>query len=158
MRARSTLVRDVCRQDVITTGDDTPLDACARLMRDHHVGSLVVVEAGRRKPAGIVTDRDIVIECTASGLALGGLTAGEIMATPVATIRDDDDILDALAKMRETGARRLPVVNAQGELAGILAADDLLAVLAEQIDALARVIAAEQTREVTSRPAVGAAG
>jgi CBS domain-containing protein len=157
MRARSTLIRDLCRPDVVTVAQDATLDRCAKLMREHHVGSVVVVGASGRKPLGIVTDRDLVIECSAMGLAPESLTAGEVMTAPVATVAADDDILDALAKMRETGTRRLPVVDQHGELVGILAADDLLGVLAEQIDELARIIAAEHAREAALRPSVAIA-
>jgi CBS domain-containing protein len=154
MRARSTLIRDLCRPDVVTAAQDVTLEYCAKLMREHHVGSVIIVQPSGRKPIGIITDRDLVIECAAMGLAPESLTVGEVMTTPVATVAADDDILDALAKMRETGTRRLPVVGQQGELVGILAADDLLGVLAEQIDELARIIAAEQTREEASRPPI----
>jgi CBS domain-containing protein len=118
-------------------------------MRSEHVGSVIVAEGSQ--PAGIVTDRDIVIEVVATGLDPATLTAGDIMSTPLATVRESDDILDALARMRERGVRRLGVVDADGRLTGVLAVDNLLEALAEQIDGVVRVLKAEQTKETLTR-------
>jgi CBS domain-containing protein len=79
------------------------------------------------------------------------LTAGDVMTTPLATVRDADDILDALARMREHGVRRLPVLDDAGHLSGIVTVDNLLEALAEQLDAVVRVIKTEQTRESATR-------
>jgi CBS domain-containing protein len=153
-RTQSTLVRDVSNKQVVTITPDTPLVQCARLMHDEHVGSLVVVDGGpnNRRPMGIVTDRDIVLEAVAQSLDPATLTAGDIMVTSLGTVRDDDDVVDALARMREHGVRRLPVTGPGGDLVGIVALDDLLAVLAEQLMAVVDVFAAEHAREGETRP------
>lgn len=154
MRARTVTVRDLATRDVVSVQPHTTLAECAKIMRNQHVGSVIVVDdKGRRdNPVGIVTDRDIVIETVAVELDPATLTAGDVMATPLATVRDSDDILDALARMRERGVRRLPVVDDAGSLAGIVAVDNLLEALAEQLDAVVRVVKAEQTRETATRP------
>lgn len=153
MRARSVTVRDLAAHEVVTVTPGTTLAECAKIMREQHVGSVVVIDdqASRDDPRGIVTDRDIVIETVAVGLDAATLTAGDVMATPLATVRDSDDILDALARMREHGVRRLPVLDDDGHLSGIVAVDNLLEALAEQLDAVVRVIKAEQAREATLR-------
>jgi CBS domain-containing protein len=153
MRAKTVTVRDLATLQVVTVQPQTTLAECAQIMRNQHVGSVIVVDdKGRRdNPVGIVTDRDIVIETVAVDLDAKTLTAGDVMATPLATVNDTDDILDALAKMRERGVRRLPVVNADGALAGIIAVDNLLEALAEQLDSIVRVIKAEQTKETALR-------
>ncbi len=153
MRAKSVTVRDLATTQVVTVQPGTTLAECAQIMRNQHVGSVIVVaDKGRRdQPVGIVTDRDIVIETVAVALDAKTLTAGDVMATPLATVAESDDILDALAKMRERGVRRLPVVDAQGTLAGIIAVDNLLEALAEQLDSVVRVIKAEQTKETALR-------
>ncbi|MFN8820254.1 MAG: CBS domain-containing protein, partial [Betaproteobacteria bacterium] len=71
---------------------------------------------------------------------------------PLATVRDDDDLFDALARMREAGVRRLPVVDGDGTLSGLLAVDNVLELLAEQVDSVVRVVKAERTRETATRP------
>ncbi len=153
MRARTVTVRDLSAQEVVTVTPTTTLAECAQIMRRQHVGSVVVIDdkGDRDDPRGIVTDRDIVIETVAVGLDPNTLTAGDVMATPLATVRDGDDILDALARMREHGVRRLPVLDDAGHLTGIIAVDNLLEALAEQLDAVVRVIKAEQTREAATR-------
>jgi CBS domain-containing protein len=79
------------------------------------------------------------------------LTAADVMTAPLATVREMDDILDALAAMRGHGVRRLPVVNADGALRGIVAIDNLLEAMAEQLDAVVGVIKAGQSKETTLR-------
>lgn len=153
MRAKTMAVRDLSTQQVVTVQRETTVAECAQIMRAQHVGTVIVVEdKGRRhKPIGIVTDRDIVVEAVSVGLDPKALTAGDVMSSPLATVRETDDILDALAAMRERGVRRLPVVNEDGALAGIVAVDNLLEALAEQLDSIVRVIKAEQTKETTLR-------
>lgn len=141
---------------VVTARRDTPLSECAWRMRSEHVGSLIVVEddptqPGVQRPVGIVTDRDIVIGAVAPGLDTHVLTAGDIMASPLATVSDDADMLEALARMREHGVRRLPVVDQSGRLVGILAIDDLLELFRDLFDAAVSAIKSEQTRESHTR-------
>ena len=151
MRAKTATVRDLATPAVVTVRSQATLVECAEAMRSRHVGSLVVADADG-KPLGIVTDRDLVVEAIALQLDPATLTAGDVMSAPVATVRPDDDVFDALARMRERGVRRLPVVDGQGRAVGLLAVDDLLGVLAEQIDSVVRVLRAEQTREAATRP------
>lgn len=153
MRTKSVLIRDLAVRDVVTVTPQTTLTECAQVMRNQHVGSVVVLDdKGRRdKPSGILTDRDIVIEAVAMGLDADTLTAGDVMSQPLVTAREDDDILDALARMREAGVRRLPVLDAAGNLTGLVAIDNLLEALAEQVDSVVRVLKAEQTKETATR-------
>jgi CBS domain-containing protein len=151
-RASSTAVRDIAQRDVVTVGRETTLADCARTMRDRHAGSVVVVdEVVPPQAIGIVTDRDIVLEVIAPGLDANVITAGDVMAAPLATVAEEDDVLDVLARMREHGARRLPVCDADGRLTGIVALDDILEMCAEQLEAAAHVVAAERAREETTR-------
>jgi len=150
-RTQSMLVRDVVNRNVTTVSPDATLAQCARRMRDDHVGSVVVIENNR--PLGVVTDRDIVLEAVAQSIDATTVTAREVIARSLASVAEDEDIVDALAHMREHGVRRLPVIGAGGGLAGIVALDDLLAVLAEQFTAAVDVYAAERTREGETRPA-----
>jgi CBS domain-containing protein len=153
MRTKSVQIRDLAIRDVVTVTPQTTLAQCAQIMRNQHVGSVVVLDdKGRRdKPTGILTDRDIVIEAVAMSLDPSTLTAGDVMSTPLATVHEDDDILDALAKMREVGVRRLPVLDAAGNLTGLVAVDNLLEALAEEVDSVVRVLKAEQTKETATR-------
>jgi CBS domain-containing protein len=122
-------------------------------MREHHVGSLVVVDesARGRKPVGILTDRDIAIEVVAAGVAPASVTVGEIMGPDLVTAREGDEPWETIQLMRQKGIRRVPVVDGKGILVGIVTVDDLLEIIAEEIDGLAKVITAEQTREARTR-------
>lgn len=153
MRAKSVRIGDLAVRDVVTVTPQTTLTEVAQVMRNQHVGSVVVLDdKGRRdKPSGMLTDRDIVIEAVAMGLDADTLTAGDVMSQPLVTAREDDDILDALARMREAGVRRLPVLDAAGNLTGLVAVDNLLEALAEQVDSVVRVLKAEQTKETVTR-------
>ncbi len=153
MRVRSVSVRDLAAREVVTVTPGATLAECAQIMREQHVGSVVVIDdkGSHDRPSGIVTDRDIVVEAVALGLDPATLTAGDVMATPLATVREGDDILDALARMRENGVRRLPVLDDAGQLCGIVAIDNLLEAMSEQLDAVVGVIKSEQTRESATR-------
>jgi CBS domain-containing protein len=154
-RTASMLVRDIATSTVVTVERDTTLAACAEHMRARHVGSVVVVDrTGRQeRPVGLVTDRDIVVEAVAQSVDPTRLTAADVMVAPLATIAADDDLVDALARMREQGVRRLAVVDADQSLVGIVALDDVVAALAQQFVAVAEVVAASRTKEAVTRPA-----
>ncbi|GIK88524.1 MAG: hypothetical protein BroJett026_40050 [Betaproteobacteria bacterium] len=134
---------------------DMELAEAARLMREHHVGTLVVVEDAPkgRVPVGMLTDRDIAVGILAGGVDPRSLRVGEVMTEKPVTIRESDDVLDALRMMRSRGVRRLPVTDEGGVLVGILSLDDLLEAVAEQLAELARAIAVERAHEARARPA-----
>lgn len=150
----ATSIGEICTREVVFTTRDATVATAAKLMRHHHVGSLVVVErlnGGKRLPVGIVTDRDIVMELTAMDLDPDAITVGDIMGEPLVTARESEGLLETMEIMRYKGVRRLPIVGADGQLTGIVTIDDLLEVLAEQLTELARVVAREQARESTAR-------
>ncbi|OGI50020.1 MAG: histidine kinase [Candidatus Muproteobacteria bacterium RIFCSPHIGHO2_12_FULL_60_33] len=147
------LVGKICNREVVFVHQDTSIPEAARLMREHHVGDLVVVKErnGKRVPVGIVTDRDIVLEVIAEGVDMNDVNVGDIMSDNLVTAREGDDLLETIKVMRAKGIRRLPVIDDDNELAGILSVDDLLELFSEQIADLARLIAFEQKREKESR-------
>jgi CBS domain-containing protein len=122
-------------------------------MRTHHVGSVIVIERtnGGRRPVGILTDRDIVIELLAEDVDLAAVNVGDVMSDNLQTVNEDTKLLDATKVMRAKGIRRLPVVDAQGGLVGILAADDILGLILEQMADLIGLIVKEQLQESTRR-------
>ncbi len=147
-------VGELCSRVVVFAEREMGLAEAARLMREHHVGSLVVVdESARGKvPSGILTDRDITVGVLAKDVDPRTLRVGEVMSREVVTVREQDDVLDALRVMRGRGVRRLPVTGADGVLIGILSLDDVLEEVAEQLGDLARAIASERTHEAAARP------
>jgi CBS-domain-containing membrane protein len=74
------------------------------------------------------------------------------MSRPLATVKASDDLLDALAHMREQGVRRLPVLDDDGMLFGLVSVQDILAALAQQTEAVVGVLMAEKSKEAALRP------
>lgn len=146
-------IGEICnREAIIVQRDDTVLQA-AKLMRQHHVGDLLAVEErdGRRVPVGIVTDRDLVVEIIAPELDSAVITVGDIMVTKLATVKESSGVFEAIQYMRSKGIRRLPVVDDDGGLVGIVTLDDLLVLLANELGALARLVEREQKNESSRR-------
>ena len=143
----------VCNREVVFIHAQASIPEAARLMREYHVGDLVVIKekTGKRVPVGIVTDRDIVLEVIAEGVSMDDVSVGDIMSDNLVTARESDGLLDTVKVMRAKGIRRLPVVNDDNELVGILSVDDLIDLFSEQIVDLARLIAREQGREKAGR-------
>jgi CBS domain-containing protein len=147
------LLKEICTPDVVLCRPDTPVLAAARMMRQHHVGDLVVVEDpnGDQTPLGIVTDRDIVVEVLARDLDPGAVMVAQVMHKPTVIASEAEDVSVALERMKAHGVRRMPVMGERRRLAGILALDDLLRRLAADASALAEIVAREQGNEHRGR-------
>lgn len=146
-------IGEICNREVIIMQRDETVLQAAKLMRQHHVGDLLVVEErdGRRVPVGIITDRDLVVEIVAPELDSTVITVGDIMVTKLATVKESSGVFEAIQYMRSKGIRRLPVVNDDDGLVGIVTLDDLLVLLANELGALARLVEREQKNESGSR-------
>jgi CBS domain-containing protein len=145
---------ELCNRNVITAGRSTSVIEAAGLMREYHVGNLVVVdgdsEAGR--PVGLVTDRDLVVEVLAEGVPAEELTVGDVMSEEPITALEDADALETLRRMRIAGVRRMPVVDRAGALKGIVTVDDLLQMLSESMTDVISLIVREIKTEAARRP------
>ena len=146
-------VGDICKREVICASAATTVAAAARTMRQYHIGDVIVtrMETGRRIPLGIVTDRDIVIGVVATDLAPAALTVGDIMSTELATAEESEDVFDVVQRMRNKGVRRMPIVDADANLVGIVSIDDIIEILAEEMNQLAHLISREQLHEMDAR-------
>jgi CBS domain-containing protein len=143
-------VGEVCKRGVVVAAKDETIVDAANHMRASHVGDLVVVEdrKGRRVPIGMITDRDIVVGAVAANSGhIETLLVGDIMNADVVTARETEPLEAALKKMEEHGIRRLPVVDGNGALVGIVTLDDVLQVLTEQQIGLVKIVAEEQRHE-----------
>jgi CBS domain-containing protein len=146
-------IGEICNRDTVFTTRDSSIASAAQLMREEHVGDLVVVEekSGRRVPVGILTDRDLVVEILAKEIAMDSVTVGDVMSGELVTARESDELYDTMQRMRAKGVRRVPVVDAGGGLVGIVSVDDFLDLLADELTALARLVSREQARERLKR-------
>src|SRR5215207_5386930 len=136
--------RDIMTRDVTVAGRTTTLEEVARMMRDEDTGVIPVVEPGettsdsvtevQRVPArtqangrlvGLITDRDIVIRALAEGQDARQVTAESVMTTDLHAVRPNDRVIEAIRKMGDKQVRRLPVVDREGNLRGIISMADI---------------------------------
>jgi CBS domain-containing protein len=146
-------IGEICSRQVIFIRKGESVRQAAQLMREYHVGALVVAEDSGDKvvPVGILTDRDIAVGIVAKGLDAETLSVGEVMTPEPLAVRESAGVSETIELMRSRGVRRLPVVDANGTLIGIVTADDFIDLLAEELNALARMISREQRQEVDAR-------
>ena len=131
----------ICSRVFATAFPGETVRAAARRMREHGVGSLVVVEPGATAEArGMITDRDITLRCIAAGLDPESTTVAEVMTAPVTTVDEDTPIEAAAEEMARAGTRRLVVTGPGRKAVGILALDDLLDLVVEELGPIARLL------------------
>lgn len=142
------LVGEACVRDVVVCSRTTTIEEVAQLMLRYNVGDVLVVDesSGKRVPVGIVTDRDIVVGVTAEKLDPALTTAGDVIKKPVITVREDHGVFETIRYMRMQAIRRMPVVDREGALVGILSLDDVIQLLAEEMTELSRLVSKEQPR------------
>jgi CBS domain-containing protein len=145
-------VGQYCNREVIVTSQDSSILEVAQLMRQHHVGNVIVIERQGEQniPVGIATDRDLVVEILAEAVSPDTVTVGDIMS-PIVTISEKQELWGTLKYMRNRGIRRMPVVNETGGLEGIITIDDILALLAEGLTDLTQLVKHEIEQETRSR-------
>jgi CBS domain-containing protein len=148
-------VGDICARSPICVPRDATLTDAARKMRGSHVGAVVIIDerGGRSIPVGIVTDRDVVVGVLAAEEEHFGLrAAGDVMSPRLVTASEDEDVAEALKRMRAAAVRRVPVVDRAGYLTGVLSIDDIVLALASQLADVAAIVVGQQVAERTQRP------
>lgn len=149
-------VAKICTRKVVTVQELDELTAAAELMRENHIGYLVVVEPGPTstsvKPIGVLTDRDIVVSVVSQRADPGSLRVGDVMTRHPIVAPDDLSVDSALVQMRKNGVRRLPVVASDGRLVGVVSLDDVLEALAGELQNVVASIRNERLVEGVSRP------
>jgi len=129
-------VGEICNHKVITVKKTaTALDA-ALLMRRFHVGDVIIVgdDQAARCPVGIVTDRDLALQIIALRINPETVAVGDLAGNSrLLAARVDDDVDDALEVMRNEGVRRMPVLEEDGTLAGIISVDEILENIVEEL-------------------------
>ena len=172
-RSKRMNIGTLCTRRIVTINTASSLAQAATLMREFHVGALVVITqaADGEAVSGIVTDRDLVLDVLARGLDVTGVCVGDVARERIASVSEDDDLEAAIAVMQERGVRRLLVTDANQHLSGIVSLDDLIVASAGTAGGLAQVIRRGIEREVAQTgtpappapiglrvPAVGTAG
>ena len=134
-------IGQICTRSLVTCKRETTAAELARKMRDQHVANVLVVEerGGRLTPAGLVTDRDLVLGVIARDRDPNQVSAGELMCADLETALDSEFIYDAIWQMRKRQITRLPVVDSHGGLVGVLTADDVAEFLTSELSEVARL-------------------
>jgi CBS domain-containing protein len=146
---RDMTVGEICNREVVIMSRRESLLDAARLMREQHVGDVVLVDekAGKRIPVGIISDRDVVVEALAREIPLEAITVGDVMSNRLLIAQEDDGFLETIKRMRTRGVRRVPVVDETGVLVGILTLDDFLEIVSEQLADLVGLLTTELRHE-----------
>lgn len=136
------LVGTLCSRGPITVSTGAPISDVARMMRERHVGAVIVTVSDGKRPrvAGIITDRDIVRAQLERAADLSRLSAGQVMTRNPLAIREEESVDGAIAHLHARGVRRAPVVAQDGTLVGLISADDLLAHVAHKLIGLAEIV------------------
>ena len=134
-------VKTIVRENVVSAPPDAPIADVARMMDDEKVGSVVIVEEDR--PQGIVTDRDVAIGVVARDRDPETVTAADVMHEDLVTVDADAEMYDVMRTMNESKVRRLPAVDSDGRLAGIVTFDDFVALLGRELKLLGEVAESE---------------
>ncbi len=144
---------EICIRNVVHCDRKTTALELAQIMRNSHVGDVVVADEpnGERIPVGIVTDRDLVVQVMAAEADPAAVTAGDLMARELVTAGEGNSVHETAELMRLKGVRRIPVLNEHGALVGIVTLDDLLKIIGEELTLLGRVFSREQLQEQQSR-------
>ena len=145
---------EYCNREVVITEQDISVTQAAMLMREFHVGSLVVIQKQDEVniPVGIVTDRDLVIEVIAQQVPVESVTINDVMTQDLVKVGEQETLIDALQLMLKRGVRRVLVVDGQGSLQGILTADDAIELMAEAMNDLTKLVDRELQQEVEKHP------
>lgn len=147
---------ELCSADVVIARPEWPVTEAALRMAEYDVGDVVVVEhrrdRGTRCPVGLLTDRDLVVGVLAKDPEhWRDATIGSVMTRDILTAHVREDVADVIAGMTRKGVRRVPVVNDDGSLEGILTYDDIVQWLSDQMTSIATVARAARSSVLGSR-------
>jgi CBS domain-containing protein len=134
-------IEKLIQRPLRTLPPDANCVEAAALLRDANVGAIVVEEGGR--PLGVVTDRDIAVRVVAQGLEPGKTKVRDVMSGHPVYLSGERSLDQLIAAMRDLAIRRVPIVDADGKLKGLVSLDDLLVLLADQLGSLAHAIRSE---------------
>ena len=129
----------ICNREVDLAEPDEAVQIAAQRMNSRNVGTLMVLDNDSR-PVGILTDRDLAIRVVGKGLDSLGTMVRDVMSKAPECVREDTPIETALSYMRAGPFRRLPVVDDDGKLLGLVSLDDVLDLLSEEFNEIGRLV------------------
>ncbi len=140
-------ISDLCAKGVVCIERGASLQAAAKLMKKHHLGGLIVVEGkGATRPVGVLTDRDIVLGIVAENKP-STTTVEEVMSKNVVKVRRSEGIASVVDQMEQEGVRRMVIVDDAGEACGLVSADDIIQLVARELNGLGRLVGQQVENE-----------
>lgn len=143
-------IKNLCRKEAVTVKPETRIEDVTRIMEEKNLGSLIVCQDGTNwkelgirgaKEFGIVTDRDIALKVINNRLDPKTATIDQIMTKKnLIVLREDMGLCEALDQVRNTAIRRFPVIDAEGNLQGIITIDDIIQLLGREMADIAKVL------------------
>ncbi len=142
-------ISDLCSKNLVCVERSASLQDAAKLMKRHHVGGLVVTESeSLRNPVGILTDRDIVLSLVSENQPMS-TKVQDAMTKKVVTVPEGLGIAEVVDRMETNGVRRMVVVDEQGDACGLVTADDILQLVARELNGLGRLVERQVENEKT---------
>ncbi|MGB9719090.1 MAG: CBS domain-containing protein [Candidatus Anstonellales archaeon] len=135
-------VGEVMRKTVVTTSVNSTITEAASLMKKHNIGSVIALD--NRKAVGILTERDIVRNVVAESKTPSKVKISEAMSRPLRVITPEVALEDAAKLMKKFRVRRLPVINENGELVGIITENDIMKLFPSVVDLIEEKAAIER--------------
>ncbi len=124
--------REIMTKSVSTATRDASLQDVAKLLKNGDIGILPIVEEGTGRLVGLITDRDIVVRAVAEGKSITDTKAGDVMTPELFTAAPDDFAFLAVRTMGDKQVRRVPIVDEQGVLHGIVSMADIALEMEDQ--------------------------
>ncbi|TFZ04980.1 CBS domain-containing protein [Ramlibacter rhizophilus] len=138
----------LCRRELVTIAEQASVRDAAVLMCESHVGALVVVDdAQPPRVRGLVTDRDLALDVLGRDEPRTSLRIGELAKGPPVSVRARAGLGEAVDAMQRSGVRRLLVVDDEGGVLGLVAAEDLMAAVSDELAGLVRALRSGIARE-----------
>jgi signal-transduction protein with cAMP-binding, CBS, and nucleotidyltransferase domain len=131
-------ILECCRAEVISAPPEAKVSEIATLMAESNVGSVVITTDDC--PVGIVTDRDLVCRVMAIGKDPKKTQVSEVMSTDPVVVLDETGLYEALQIISREGVRRLPIIDCDGLLIGIITLDDIIRLLGQEMQCMGEVI------------------
>jgi len=135
--ASNVVVRDIMTKDVHVVRNDTSMAEVVATMAKFDLGYIMIEQSG--KPTGIITEHDIIVRLVTQGLAPSAVIARMVYTNPIFTIDENATVEEAVQMMKHWGVKHLPVTGKEGELVGVLTAENVMFAVPSMISTLEEI-------------------
>lgn len=135
--ASNVVVRDIMTKDVHVVRNDTSMAEVVATMAKFDLGYIMIEQSG--KPTGIITEHDIIVRLVTQGLAPSAVIARMVYTNPIFTIDENATVEEAVQMMKHWGVKHLPVTGKEGELVGVVTAENVMFAVPSMISTLEEI-------------------